>query len=363
MLDPTRNDEAFKKSRSKAWCFTLAHPSIEEMEKIKKQIEDENEKLNKAIVGIETGAEDTFEHLQGYLQFKVTYSGWQMRRLWSDRAHWEKAKSTPRKNFEYCSKEQNILTQKGFEKLVDRIDKEEKAKEYWTRVISDAMKMSPTKFAEEHPREWLIRRTAIERIMLESSKKRMRVWNGKLWHKNIWIWGTAGIGKSRWADKLAVTGDTFRKNFNKWWCGMETRTVRKVIVEDWPARPMGDMLAQHIKIWGDRYCFAAETKGSSIPVMPGRFFMIVTSNYGIQDCFSKEEDIKAIKRRFCEIEMNKKNEKLVARLTLDEKILASMEQEDEEEEEQEEQPVTLEELMEALGNMVPAEEVEQEDEW
>jgi hypothetical protein len=286
-----------------------------------------------------------------------------MKRSWSERAHWEKAKSTAKKNFAYCTKEHNIWAEKGFENQIEAIEKEEKAKEYWTTVISDAMKMTPEKFSEKHPREWLLRRNAIERIMLEASKKHMRAWNGKLSHKNIWLWGGAGIGKSRWADQMQVTGETFRKNFNKWWCGMETRTVRKVIIEDWPARPQGDMLVQHLKIWGDRYCFCAETKGSSLPVMPGRFFVIVTSNYGIQDCFSRREDVEAVKRRFSEIEMTRENQKLVGRLTLDEKILANLMWEEEEEEEQQEEPIAIEDLMEALGNMVPAEEVEQDDEW
>jgi hypothetical protein len=363
MLDPTRTEEIFKKMKGKNWCFTLAHPSIQEMDEIKAKIEEENDKLVKAIVGIERGSNEQFEHLQGYLAFTINYSGWQMKRIWSERAHWERAKSTAKKNFEYCSKERNILTQKGFEAIVERIEKEEKNKEYWASVINDAMKLTPAAFAEAHPREWLLRRNAIERLMLESSKKRMRAWDGKLRNKNVWIWGAPGVGKSRWADSLQVTGETFRKNFNKWWCGMETRTVRKVIIEDWPARPQGDMLAQHLKIWADRYCFCAETKGSSVPVMPGRFFLIITSNFQIEDCFGRREDVGAIKRRFTELEMTLENQKLVARLRLDEGILGKLEEDEEDEEIEKEEPMTLEELMDAMGNLTPGEEVEEDDEW
>jgi hypothetical protein len=225
------------------------------------------------------------------------------------------------------------------------------------------MKLTPAKFAEKHPKEWLIRRNAIERLMLESSKKHMKAWDGKSCRKNIWIWGRAGIRQSRWADNLGVTGETFRKNYNKWWCGMETREVKKVIIEDWPASPAGDILGQHLKIWADRYCFCGETKGSSIPIMPGKYFLIVTSNYGIEQCFSKQQDIEAIKRRFSEIEMTPENEKLVSRLQLDKSSLAKVEEEPEDLEEKGEEPIQLEELMEALGNLLPAEEVEQEDEW
>jgi hypothetical protein len=77
------------------------------------------------------------------------------------------------------------------------------------------------------------------------------------------------MGKSRWADNLITSGKAFRKNFNKWWGGMESRTVRTVIIENWPGSPQGDGLAQHLKVWADRYCFSGETKGSSVPIMPG----------------------------------------------------------------------------------------------
>jgi hypothetical protein len=54
MLDPI-TDEAFKKLKGKNWCFTLAHANQEDMKRIKTKIEEENEKLIRAVVGIERG--------------------------------------------------------------------------------------------------------------------------------------------------------------------------------------------------------------------------------------------------------------------------------------------------------------------
>jgi hypothetical protein len=187
ILDSTRPEEVFRKMKGKNWCFTLAHPAIEEMNKIKLKVEEENDKLIKAIVGIERGSNDDFEHLQGDLSFSINYSGRQMKKIWNERAHWEKAKGNPKKNFEYCSKENNILAQKGFEALTERRHTEEGNQQYWSTIITDAMKLAPSKFAEKHPKEWLLRRSAIERLMLESSKKHMKAWDGKLSRKNIWI--------------------------------------------------------------------------------------------------------------------------------------------------------------------------------
>jgi hypothetical protein len=94
---------------------------------------------------------------------------------------------------------------------------------------------------------------------------------------------------------------------------MDTRNVRKVIIEDFPPLPIGDMHAQNMKIWADRYVLVGETKGSSMAVEPGRFFLIVTSNYHPNQCFSREMDLEAITRRFSIMEMTKENAGLVKR--------------------------------------------------
>jgi hypothetical protein len=179
------------------------------------------------------------------------------------------------------------------------------------------MTISAEAFCDKWAREWILHRGLLERLMLEVATKRMKCWNGKLASKNFWIWGKPGIRKSRWADQLKVDGDTLKKSCDKWWCGMDVGAIRKVIIEDYPPLPMGDIHAQNMKIWCDRYLFRGETKGSSLAVEPGKFFIIVTSNYHPQECFSKERDLEARIQRFTLIEMNRKNEKLVKRFTVD----------------------------------------------
>jgi hypothetical protein len=43
---------------------------------IKKKIQEEHEKLNRAIVGIETGESGDFPHRQGDLNSQNNFSGW-----------------------------------------------------------------------------------------------------------------------------------------------------------------------------------------------------------------------------------------------------------------------------------------------
>jgi hypothetical protein len=147
--------------------------------------------------------------------------------------------------------------------------------------------------------------------MIEEAKKKAPPWDGELHHKNVWICGKAGIGKSQWAMQQGELYETLKKNCNKWWCGYEIMRTKAVIIEDWPARPYGDCLVQHLKIWGDRYIFIGETKGSVIMVEPRRFFVIITSNFKMEDCLSSPEDIAALKRRFQVLEMTEENKVLV----------------------------------------------------
>jgi hypothetical protein len=353
--------------RRKAWCFTLAHPSQEEQTKIKDLIQAENENLLKAIVGVETGSNDDFQHLQGYLCFQTSKSGWQMKRIWSERAHWEAAKGTARQNYKYCSKENNVLISKGFDNEEEKKLKQLEKEGQWAKILADAMRMTSNEFMEAHPREWILRRSAIERIILEAATRKFkkRIWDGMLSRKNIWIWGAPGIGKSRWANTVETGGEVYKKNYNKWWCGFDAMEVTKVLIEDWPPRPAGDMLVQHLKVWADRYCFIGETKGSALLIAPGRYFFIITSNYHPDDCISQEQDKLAIRRRFSIIEMTKRNAMMIKHLVLDMTILQNDQPEEEQEAEQERE-WTLEEVLEAGTTAVPDREEwqrEDEEEW
>jgi hypothetical protein len=130
--------------------------------------------------------------------------------------------------------------------------------------------MQPDDFKQEWPKQWIVRRTAIERIMLESSAKTAKTRTGYLQFKNYWIYGDPGIGKSRWATTQTTTWNTFRKNHNQW-CGDSCTETRLVIIEDYPALPQGDALQHHMKVWADRDPFLGEVKGGGITIEPGRF--------------------------------------------------------------------------------------------
>jgi FtsZ-binding cell division protein ZapB len=91
-------------------------------------------------------------------------------------------------------------------------------------------------------------------------------------------------------------------------------------MEDYPAMPMGDCLQYHIKLWVDRFPFTAEGKGSACVGEPGKFSLLVTSNYPTEKCFSRQEDVQAIRRRFWEIERTTENKPMIENWQLDASI-------------------------------------------
>lgn len=120
-------------------------------------------------------------------------------------------------------------------------------------------------------------------------------WTGELDHKNLWIYGPTGTGKSMMTHRYAMEANLtlFNKLLNKWWDGFYKQNI--VLIED--ADPQHcRCLAHHFKLWADRYSFTAEVKGGCIVVYPS-YNLIVTSNYSIDECF-EPADADAIKRRF-----------------------------------------------------------------
>ena len=99
----------------------------------------------------------------------------------------------------------------------------------------------------------------------------------------MWIYGDPGCGKSKWvwdhfADHMYVKG------LNKWWDDYENQPI--AFIDEFSKSK--NVLADHLKIWADRYPFRAETKGSSRVIRPK--VIIICSNYSIEQVFDEPED-------------------------------------------------------------------------
>lgn len=296
--------------RSLHWCFTINNYTLGDQEKVHNLIEN-NDTVRCGIAETEHLDGEGTPHVQGYISLNKRQYRSTIERWLGERAYIEKAKGSWQSNFKYCSKEGKVFAIKGHT-LDELKEKENKKKVTMEEMIEDLHKMDYQEAIDKYPVEWYKNQERMSRVLMKTAMDKAEPWGGDLQLKNVWLWGEAGVGKSRWANTLIEPAAIFKKNVNKWWDGYSLFETRLVIIEDWPSKmERKDVLAQHIKVWGDRYPFIGECKGSHLQVDPGRFSIVITSNYPIDECFECPEDIKAIKRRFQEIKMTRENATMI----------------------------------------------------
>jgi len=106
----------------------------------------------------------------------------------------------------------------------------------------------------------------------------------------IWIWGPAGVGKSRLARRLC-DNKYYPKGLTKWWDGYQSEEV--VVIDD--ISPFHRELGDVAKLWTDRFPFVGETKGSAMMIRPK--YVVFTSQFEIEEIWNDFATVQALKRR------------------------------------------------------------------
>lgn len=198
----------------------------------------------------------------------------------TETAHWEICQNAM--NFRnYAIKEGEPEWEDGALDLTPKNDED------WREFVEACKTMNPAELTESPFSKTYARYRGFAGEVHNLFRK-VAIMDGNL--ENEWWWGDPGTGKSRKA--FTEYPGAYIKSLNKWWDGYHDQDV--VIIDDWG--PGQAVLVDHLKHWADRYPFPAEIKGSGMRIRPKK--IIVTSNYRIEDCFERQEDVEAIRRRF-----------------------------------------------------------------
>ena len=288
-------------SRGLRWCFTLNNYTEEEEECIK-ALPD----IKYMIYGHEIAPETGTPHLQGYIIFETRkYMTW-IKNNTSPRIHLEIARGSVNQNRDYCSKGRNIIE-------IGEVPQEqweaanEANKNKWdkARIAAKAGRF------EEIPSDlWIKYRKAWEQeYQDERINKQVRFDN--LHNHYLWIYGESGVGKSHLAREIATRlspdEEPYLKLVNKWWTGYRGQKV--VIIEE-VQKDIVPGLQSLLKQWVEKWEFAAETKGGQFTSLRPPY-IIVTSNYCINDVFTEDADRKAMHRKMFEYHKLGRNESII----------------------------------------------------
>lgn len=238
------------------------------------------------ILGYEVGEKGT-PHIQGFVYFK-NKKAFNAIKQEIPRAHIEKQRGTCKQAIEY-SKKCGSYVELG----VAPMSQKEKG-DCNKRRFEEAFECAKNGNLDDIPKDILTRYySTYKRIKEDYSVTPETI----PYLENEWYYGPSGTGKSRKARE--ENPGAYIKNTNKWWDRYENEEV--VIIEEFS--PCHEVLASHLKIWGDHYPFQGEIKGGSKLIRPKK--IIVTSNYHPSEIFTRENDLEPVLRRFKITHFNK----------------------------------------------------------
>ena len=263
-------------TRSRGWCFTINNPA-EYYEELFISLRDDIP-WQYIVYGRERGESGT-PHLQGYVYYATLKSFHQIKEHLGTQAHIEKQRGPTQRAIEYCKKDGDYY--EYGEAPVGPAGQANK----WKIVIQLARQGKLQEIEDQYPAIFLRYHSKLQGFHRPERPLILDIL------ENEWWFGPTGTGKSR--QLWNHYPDHYQKSLNKWWDGYANQET--VAIEEWA--PKNEVTASFLKIWSDRYPFTAEIKGGTLQkIRPKR--IIVLSNYNIDECFTNEQDLLPIKRRF-----------------------------------------------------------------
>jgi len=271
------------------WCFTFNYgkdgqPDYDDAGTFLRSM---SEKCRFIIAGREVAPSTGQKHWQGYCQMLKRCRLSSLKKVRNGgTVHFEPARGSVDQNIEYCTKTENCEIFRHGEPQCDDPGDRERAR--WKKARDAAVKGD----FDNVPDQIYVSHYSSIRSIARDHAEPLKNEDGTT---GLWYYGLTGTGKSRTArSKYGEKADElYLKPVNKWWDGYRGQPY--VLLEDFGKEHA--VLGYHLKIWGDRYSFPAEIKGSTIQLRPKK--IIVTSQYHPRDIWAGDpETLHAILRRY-----------------------------------------------------------------
>jgi len=247
-------------------CFTINNWTEEDKRMV------ESIEATYCVFGEECGDNGT-KHLQGYVELGKQIRFEALKKL-LPRAHIEARRGTAKQAADYCKKEGKYYERGTISEQGKRTDLErcvEMIKENKTDV----------EIYDEIP--GLLRyNKAIETYKQASYKERTEK------PTVHWLWGKAGVGKTRKVIDGYGANHVYIKDGTQWWNGYKQETV--ILIDDfdgkWPFRDLLRLL--------DRYKYQGQTKGGYVQINSPRIY--ITCEYNPQHFWDGNELDQVLRR-------------------------------------------------------------------
>lgn len=284
--------------RATRWVFTINNFTQEDEEAV---INLPEQDWCKAVIAEEEHLEDGTPHIQGYMVTDRKDRS-AISKYLNSHAYIEVARGSSYDNWEYCSKEDQIIIEYNKPSQADN-----KPHRSLTRNQEESLSFleacktySRDQIIEEFPCMYTRYHQLYEKIHSEYAIRSIDTYDGRLHDKNLWIYGPAGSGKTTLALSDIERYKVYLKTTNKWWDGFNPEYHERILIDEFPEGVAASILAPFVKHWGDRFPYSAEVKNGSTVINPS-IPVIITSNYSIDETFERQQDRDAIHRRFQEI--------------------------------------------------------------
>lgn len=251
-------------------CFTLNNYTEEE--ELAVQAWD----CKYLVYGREVGEEGT-PHLQGYVEWKGSKRFTTLKKM-NPRIHWEKRRGTVDQAVTYCKKDGDIF-EKG--------EKSEQGKRNDIEEVIEFVEAGASiqDIAEHYPKALVYHHNGIQRLIESRRTERQDP------PEVIWVWGLAGVGKTR---KYYVPEETYIKDGTQWWDGYEQQPT--IIIDDfdgrWPYRDLLRLL--------DRYPYRGQVKGGYVKINSPR--IVITCEFPPAHYYRETNELAQILRRLTLVE-------------------------------------------------------------